>query len=999
MKKRRFFSGIISLILVVCAIAGVSLLLAKSPAYAAELTEEVQIASHYILGERFSAPARSFMVNGKEYSAEISFRYPSGTVIRANSILFTEVGKYILTYSCTVSGKTYSDSMDIIVKRETYQIDGTKGYTDYDESDGTMVVFLGSGESFCYNVPIDLSGKTANDEIISLYLTASQTGVRDIQTYYIVLTDLYDSSKKEYIRVTAADKNQFVTYHNYVDGFEPYEYTLYSADAGMGLSGGTTTRVHQSFSNESKRSNEEDYLSFRYDDLTKSIYISDNNGSQSTPIKIGRLESEFTENKCYISVYVSDVETSDGLMNMTIKSITDFTKDTVTDEESFLPEITVDYGVNSASAIPCGIVGQPYSIFEASATILNVPSKAPTVKVYYNYNASNRTLVPTSNGCFIPTNSGEYTIVYTASNSFGMASTKELHINVLSSVEDLEFKVKDFACSAGVKTEIPGISLISADDRLGLCNLTVYMQNGEINDLVYNGLLEDYSSSTYTFLRSGEWQAVYTLSDYVRSVTYSAKVDVTHDKNIIYEEFDELNIQEYMISGSGYILPTVNVVSYIDGGMIVTPAKIKIIYGSDSLILEDNIFIPDYAKMGDDVTIVYYDPNDESIKIEGECKIINMNAVAGIDMSKLFLSDTATISSSSSSLTITANADSVIELINKQEADGFTFKFKPYVDMNSSSFGQFDIILTDSENDDIQIRIKIKNLNGTSSVSIEGSSTTATISNNFTDKTGVYFTLSYTANKKIISIADANFNITKCVNGDSFAGFTSGSVKVSFEMKSVSGTAIVDLFAINNQALTNYTKDNVKPLIIVNGSYPSLATVGSVLNILPAEGIDVISGYCNATVSVRLRGGDYLKTADGTEMKNLDATKAYSVVLDQNGDYLVQYNTVDASGNAAAVEVYLISVPVTEAPAITISNTQTTASVGDGFKMPTVKLEDGASAGCTIFVMIVDSDDVYTYLGENDNYIFENAGKYKVIVCVFDEVHNLSRSEYLVEVK
>ncbi len=1022
----------------------------------ADLKEGVTLQSYYLVGDRFVVPDGTLIIGGSEYAAEASVRTPDGIVHRASEVVLNVAGKYTLVYSCTVNGKLYVEEVEFLVKKDTFSFEGNSSTYTYDPATG-ITLAMSEGDVFHYNVPVDLSDATRNDELFSAYVTSSTLDGRDFSEYYVVMTDVYDSSNQVYIRVKSERG-----YDEYKRGSRPefaycmtqsYVATEFShGDMWINVENDGSYRtsdvfgvpVLSSFSNDSYRRDQrndnegpdsaftnlenqsDDWVSIRYDTASKSLYVSDNQGLAKTPKLIANLTESsafskdfkgFTEDKCYISVYVGGVTST---ANMTIKNIKGLGTHTGVIEDTTPPEIVVNYGDYTESTLPQGIVNKPYAVFDAYAMDLNVSDATVGCKVFYNYAASNKEMIPVINGAFTPKKSGVYTLVYTATDDYGNTSSKVIDVLVGETAEELALTAVNATAVAGKPAQIAAPTLISNDENLGELYLQVNaVKAGKVNDVLYQGRLSDYQPTDYIYMASGEWKISYTLSDYCRSVTYEATVEVDNSATVIFDDFNDLIIDRYFVSGNSYTLPVVNVASFNGDGAIYTPAKIKVLYGEgEEVAVQNNVFTPDATVMGSELEIVYYDANDETVNIRGARTLINLGNNGSFDIAKLFLVDGATVEKGASSISFTASRDASVKVINKQQVEEFSLNMELSADQaNGKQLGKFNLILTDSEDASVSLKLTVEKLAEPKEINIgQNADGTYVSALHYTQfyfndnvKSVVYsrkdfgleansFEFSYRDKSRKMYVGDKSLVATTCVNGQPFNGFPSKTVYIEMQLLGVVGEVEMETFNLNKQPTSNSAYDIGKPIAMVNGSYESGYAIGTTLQTKTAYGIDVLTGECGATITVKTLTGKILKTVDGTPVNKLDASRSYDVVLGAYDDYLIQYQAKDRYENLSPMKNFEFSVEDTTKPTLEIvGETQALVTVGTAFVMPQVNVSDDYSQNLSAFAVIRDPFEHYVYV-EEDGFTFEEAGSYKVVIGVFDENGNMASVEYFVEV-
>ncbi len=1001
--------------------------------YAVSFKEDIGIKAEYTLGDELEIPEGVLVVNGKDYAATAVVTLPDGSALKTSKLTLNALGNYSVKYSVTVDGKYYSESVEFTVKKQAMSVSGSNSSFVYDEETDRIHLSLASYDEFSFNHPIDLSGKTKDDTLISLYVNSSLTGTRDFEKYVIVLTDAYDPTNKVYVRVQG-DWGLLTQPSLCDDPDDIYYYVRWQSYAAVNFDGGkmwtsisngtiNTRDIHgkpvwTSFSNEGNLNNwrqdnvsvEDDVFTLSYDAETKQLHTLGKmpaDGTSGTliadlddPAFFSNGWKGFTGDKCYISVYAEEVHTK---ANFVIKSIASEDSKTGTVEDNLAPDITVDFGDYTEATLPSAIVGKPYAIFGATASDMNLASSVISTKVYYNYGTANQVRISTDGATFTPSNRGAYTIVYSISDAYGNESERIVNIAAISEPTPLVIAANDMNVIAGVDTLIPAPELVSYDKNTGKLHLTVKAIKGGKEDVIYDGEFNSYEGLTYRFMTTGEYTLVYAVSDYITTVEKTCKATSSAVLNIIYDNFNSLPIDRYFVVGSTYILPSVNVASFNDNETVYTAAGIKVIAADGSeTVLDGNEFTVTSA-MGENLTIVYFDKSNENVKIEGTREIFDIGSVSDYKLDKLFISDTE-VSADDNAVYFKTDKDTSIAFINKIAAQDIKMSFA--LQSTDKNLAGFNIILTDAVNPDISVKINIRNLynavnsqSGNSKVSVEGGSSEIVVAPSFTGLNNEYFDITYTNQSRIIKLDNKTLSVDTCVNGEAFNGFTSGSAYVSFEMNGVKGDSTLEMYSINGQYFSSYYEDFGKPAVSVNGNYASKYDFGTVLSTKTAAGIDTVSGYCYTTVTVRLIGQNgNVKDVNGVAIKDLDASKSYDIKLDGYGEYIISYSAVDASGNKSSNTYSTFYVEDNEKPTIElVSKPSTVAKVGDKFVMPELSVSDNRTENLEAFAVITNPENDYKCVTA-DGYTFTMKGSYMITLGVFDEQGNLATIVYYVEV-
>ncbi len=986
-----------------------------------QMTENFR--DRYVVGEILSVPSAKINVDGTDYDAAFSVVAPSGKAYKSAEIVLQEHGQYHIKYSVEVGGKIYSQKVYFEVNKEMFSADGNNSTFSY--VDGQLCMDLIEGEELTCNVPIDLRKMTDEDTLVSVYVTATQTGVRDFEEYVLKLTDVYDLENSVYIRVLAATdydlylsdpevyaNHAYSQYQSYVavnfDGNENWICNYFGQVRSTVADGTAGTPVAATFANKTYNDVAigEEVLQFSFDYQTQKVYVGSNLygglvADLDDPAYFPEREWKgFTGGLCYVSLYAKDVDSSAKLVMQNIAGVDD-SKAIIVDETA--PALMVDFEEYTEATIPCGVVGEAYKLFNATAFDENITDKNAKCQVYYNYGANNKTLVAVKDGAFIPEYEGYYTLVYSATDAFGNKAEKAVDIKVISEALPLALEATSEAGIAGVMTAIAKPNVSSFDERTGKPNLKVTVSRGEIEDVAYDGLLESYEDVEYCFMLTGEWKISYTLSDYSRSVTKEVLCNVVSEKNVIFTKFEDLVMDKYFVSGNTYVLPDVEVASFTDQKAEYAKAKIKVVYdGGKTEQLTSNLFTPN-AENGSKVTVVYYDETDEGVFISGEKEISSIINENKLDMSKLFISNEAQISASSTCILASMTGNSTVALLNKQDAQNFSVVFN--LVENSGSFNTFHMILTDSEDANIQVKLSFKNLrntefseNGNVLAYVNGdASVSYALTYSFSGLTSERFNIKYRNAIHSFTLGKTSVVVDKTVNGSAFEGFPSKAVYVTFESEMI-GEGQAEFYSINSQSLSLATSEQGKPVITTLTNYSASYRINEVINTSIAFGIDVIGGYSQATITlIKYDTGEKVKTLAGEEISTLDASVAYSVKLDAYGEYLVRYNTVDRFGNKGMI-AYSFWVEDDVPPSIEIvGEAQKAATVNSRFVMPEVNVQDDASVS-EVFVIIRDPYGKDVCVDVSKGYTFTKKGTYKITLGVFDGNGNMTTTVYYVEV-
>ncbi len=1008
------------------------------------LAEQPELLTDYMLGETVTVPQSTLLIDGQEHPAMAVVYQPDGTAVTDSQIVLTQTGIYTVQYKAKVNSWWYSECVQFNVTSQPLNITGSPSSTySYNTDKDTIALNLAQRDSFNFNHPINLNGKTKNDALISMYVTSQEVNVRDFEKIVVVLTDAYDPTNKVYIRLmgdwanitrpddfSSDDPNNIYRYSRYqsyisanFDGSKTWSFWNWQSEKHEIVSQyGGGLAVYFSLCNEANvregcqnMTQEQDLYILSYDAATNSLYH-----LGATPYPTQRLIADlddpeffggqfkgFTNNEVYISVYAEDVYTS---ANITVTDIAYNGKldDKVVD--STVPALAVDCAPYAQDAVPAAIVGKPYNIYPATVRDINIYNSDITKEVFLNYGTENQVAVDLVDGAFIAAVAGEYTIVYTKIDAFGNVGKQIVAVTAVADAQPIQLQVADFKAVAGVAQKIDVPLVLTSDTRTGRLTLTITAERNDTKETVYQGYLDEYEPVAYRFMMAGQWQVSYTVADHTQSDTKTVVCQADAGTSLIYDRFEDLQIDKTILTGSTYYLPTVKVVSFTDTEAVYTDAKIKINYGDKWQPVVSNRFTVT-EEMGDFLLITYYDENNPDCAIYGTRSITNIGANGSYQLGKLFNTENATLTATSNYLSFTAERNASVEMITKQNAENLSLVFQ--LNSKGQSFRKLNILLTDSVDEDIQLRITLENLakpiessylpTSYSSMYLNGDTgTTLNLQAGFVDSQK-YYGLSYANLTQTVSCTDISdskngLTATSCVNGDAFTGFPSGMVFISFEMEAAGASPELMLYSVNSQSMSSFQEDFFSPAIAVKGSYASTYQINQTVSTVTAHGIDVINGFCNAQITVSRIDGGIVSTVDGRLLEKLDATKSYDFIADKYGEYVVYYYSKDANGNTNDSVYYSFYVEDVEKPSIElVSGAQQTVWTGTEFVMPDLKVSDNRS---TVLypTAVIENPDGRRNAVSDEPYIFDMEGSYKVNIVVYDEEGNRAQISYYVEV-
>ena len=194
-KKRNLI--IVSLILFFVLIAGIGSMVLNKAFAVLQLPWGEDVVCY--VGDSFDIPS-DIEVDGEAFNAsERIVYYPSGKAQKVSRLTLDEAGEYTVEYRKIVNGNVVVAKKNFIAYRTLYSFSGNKSTADfglddsqYDTKKTALNVNLNSGETFFFNKVFNVN--ELDGAFINLYATPERKGVRDVQGFWVYLTDVYDES-------------------------------------------------------------------------------------------------------------------------------------------------------------------------------------------------------------------------------------------------------------------------------------------------------------------------------------------------------------------------------------------------------------------------------------------------------------------------------------------------------------------------------------------------------------------------------------------------------------------------------------------------------------------------------------------------------------------------------------------------------------------------------------------------------------------------------------
>ena len=859
--------------------------------------------------------------------------------------------------------------------------------------DGKIVVSLEPKDVFTYNEILDLSAATKDVPLLNLEFNPNVIGVADATKIEFRFTDVYDENNYVILRLTnvpetwanghsyltagAADQPQIgienvdnpdkTTVH--INSFYNFGTPISFSMVGLpNESTHTMLTVYFDYEEKAFYAEPEIYSWGKriVTDLDKPAYYGDNlwTGFTSGMVKMTVTASNYQSDTC----------------NFAISTINGKSQFQDTGDVS-APIISVDTGY-APEDIPTAVVGRPYRLFAASAIDGCDGEVAVASSVYYGYNSENPVNVTVDDGCFTPTEEGEYVIAYTATDLSGNTATECVYVNAVKG-DGLQVTLQDMVTETDTGTPIKVVSAIACTDASGnvsYCVKAKHLTSGEEIEI-------DSQTLEFVPMADGDWEITVTAQDYISTVekTFTVKSNHTTQPKVL----DNAPVPEYFILGATYQLPVLSGYDFSSGKGVLTDMGVFVMEnGGQEEEIENGQYIPEKAGS---VTVTY------RLTVDGKtCEktyaatVVNVGYKNLLNLSKYFVDPTgaATATASSTSITYTVNQDTKLDFVNFVQVKNLTFSFQVG---EKNAYNKVHIYLTDTVSGK-QVKLSYnRTAEGATFCVNDGAE--KNLSSAF--DTAV-FSLGFSNDTHIVTPEEGiQIEVEKFLDGSCFTGFTNSVARFSVEVGDVSGASQILLSNLNSRALCYTLRDKIVPQYFVDSKAGEWG-IGEQVVLTGAFAYDVLDPVTTLTLQVTAPNGAYVTDENGVLLNGTqDSVKDYTFTLEQYGDYTVKYVVTDGKDNTEEY-AYCITSKDLIAPTITVSDPMEFAKTGETVAVAGVEVSDNITAECTVITYVYDPEGIRVEVTDG---IFEatQSGVYSVRYMAFDEDGNYAFASYEVD--
>lgn len=1007
-----------------CCIGSAFATWASVDAETATLETEVTFEKEYSVGSSVVVPTTQIVYGGKALETTKKIVCPDGTVLTGESVEVVHQGDYTVEYSAVSDDgeqlslvyafEGYYPLYNVSKKNSSAYYGASTKYGGIEGRDG-IVVSLSSGDSFEWGEVIDLSGNTASEHIVELYVTPNTLGTADVRNLCFVLTDIYDPTNYVTVmakKVTAvnvgaawAEQQTYVTAgangqlqmgmrkDDADKDYVIYEGERYGREIGNKM--GTTIPnfslpgVPKYKQNDLSTISEQNFLE-NPQQLTISFNAEKNviyAGNGASDYLVADLDAEecfdtlwggFTTGEVYLSIKGTEYLSSS--LNFVVTKIDG--KDVagkagngnkIVDMEA--PILSVDAPEN----LPKALVGVPYSVFAATANDLYDGDIKPTVTV-----TSGGKTVEVVDGKFTPASAAKYSIVYSATDYSGNSVQKSVIVTAEKG-KTLSLTLAETEQGENLTGTNVSVADCTVDNVSGDLLLTVTatrIKDGKGKALT-DGISYEVKNGKFCPMYDGEYRVDYVARDYLTQVKRSCVIAVANNDGVVI--VDDVSLPRYYISGMVYEVPVLTGYYFDEAGPHEVQASMSWAGdGSTNYTVANQLFAP--VATGT-VSVKY------TASYEGKTSAVKTYDVPAVDVgyneARLRIKDyfvvtegNAAVEAESDYVRLNVLESASVAFANTLQAASFSLRY------SVGNISEYKVTLTAEKDESKRLELFYSDTKqGKMSVTIVAPN--GSYSNVFNYVAGDQVTLKYYDSSRILQLTEKlSIDLSKY-----FDGFREKVwLDISF---AESGTAC--LYELSGQALTNISTDRIKPMIVVDVEMGD-RTLGDTYYVEECTIGDVLDPYVIAYMYMTTPSGGYATAKDGTVLNaNADYGKAYEVSLDSYGTYTVYYYAKDTAGN---VQTFTFQVTVVDsvAPEIQTEERDRFVAIGGEIKPAAYTVSDDLSSAAQItsYVCIVRPDG--SGVSGKESITATMAGVYKIIYYAFDAYGNLSAKTYEITV-
>ncbi len=687
--------------------------------------------------------------------------------------------------------------------------------------------------------------------------------------------------------------------------------------------------------------------------------------------------------------------------NYTLLTIDNQTFDGALINDSTPAELSVDLQGYAKDELPCAQVGKYYPLFSATAVDKMYGELSVEKHVYKDGNE----LYCTGDG-FIPSETGEYQIDYVVYDGSRNKTVKSYFVTAKNRLDGIEYAfVEDsrtFPLWDTGKQNAKGNFEADLYYPVNLPEMSANSDGGKVavkKQAYYHGNKVAMENGVFYPQRTGEYEIVYTLTDYVGNVEKASYIIEAK-----YSDTPLLQtpvLPDYLVAGKPYKFPKVESEFYtVWQQQIKTYDVITLKKGDEIVKTFKNGEVAAYTPTQEDVgkiTVEYSTAASENATPVTYTKEITVLPFENLQ--DLFVrAEGVDLTPSTSDLQFFFTSETQkVEFVNPVSVyGGLSITFN--VPKEANGFAAVEFVLRDELNAENYIVITIEkaaltdpeNPPTVSYLSVNGGKRSEMKNASFYGNTKSDFIFKIMPDG---GVYDNDDNLL--AKDDEFTGFTSGFACIEFRAIGIDGDSAVALKNIGNQKIRDNNRDRSKPLLAVFEEPKGQMELNEKVYLSGAAASDIFDGNAKLTFSITFKGKEIYRAED--------AFGEFSGCVFQPteyGVYVVKYLAEDMAGYQMD-KTYNITVRDLIAPVIEIKGElPQTGKVGKALALPKAVALDNVDWNLQVYVIVINPMNTYTLLPVGEEYLPTYAGRHIVKYYCEDKNYNTTYSDdYVVTVE
>lgn len=896
-------------------------------------------------GSYFNLPQSVKIVvneNTKVTSTDGRLTFPDGIVYGSGTHLLNQTGEYTLSYYAEYNGKTIFAEEKFVISDKNWTVSSAKSSTVFGEltgfgatvkKDGADVswadgkqgirVSLAEGDTFNYNVPVNVYEMGNIVDLFKIYPNMRETAETDKDLQY---TNTVNCSYVTVKLVDVYDSANYVEFLLWGDTISFYNSAGWSGQSPVGLEPCTCSgicvnakkaeyegaRYHKHTITRYEKSRQwgvstrawtskelvlKGGFNAQWDIATNRIYSKvENKSTLITDLDDSVLHDEnifpgFSTGEVFVEIQ-PQVYSGGGNIEIEIEELLGLSGNAL-NEALYVDSTAPVVEINARKTDDTGVYATKnveISIPECTVRDLNFYGDLKA-NVYYNYGSSEQVVVYLKNGKFTPGQSGTYTLVYRATDSFGNTGYTTMQYNVIDEMPFVFEKEKLSGIEAGEWNKLPDLS-VKGNNATPLVTPSVTDPKGNECKVENGSFFVEYT---------GEYTIVYEIKDNVYTEKYMYTVTTNSESGTHF--YDEPMLPRCFVKDATYDIYALNAYTISEEGK--TP------HGSVVYVSVDG---GEFIKLTEETKAEFVVAAKESVQFEYRFQNASKRSekIPVIDVAytaenktyeNYFTGNYAQLAKQSNQIDFCFNGSETtgkFEFISPLLFKGFTATF--LVPKTLENYSSVTIQICDYANLKTENLIEyIKTAQGVS-VSVNGGKA---------QKHKDTFEGSYTIQingDEIILDSTARFSVNR---------FESRLCLLKISLGGITGESVISLKDLNGNRLREQTKET--DLVIGYDSPVGTYKRGTTYTTSTAlaNGAFTICTESATKISVS-KDGKIVNDINGKSIDRLPASVQYTFNLDEAGTYKIEYEAEVGKEKARVQAIVVVSDTIP--PKITFEN-------------------------------------------------------------------------------